>query len=831
MLNSRVDKVANDEAANDAVCAHPVGSRLNDARVNAFARGGGVAVFVSIALLLLYASFGGTNSWLSGALCGVLGLAALWVWIALRGDAFPNAKAASVHDRGAARHLQIQRLANTSEASDEHVEDIHDNRWTLLESAEHLRELLDSQDALIVKCTSAGIITFVNQAFCRATGHTRDEILGHSFQPTLVGDCGGTFKGELPFASCGVTTQTLVLSRSRRIISWEVHTLPHNGGVPEVQLVGHDVTEQVQRAKRLQSAREEAEAGNRAKSRFLAAMSHEIRTPMNGILGLTSLLKETSLDPEQKAYCESISQSGRNLLGLIDEILDFSKIEAGKISLSAEPFSLETCAQNAVELLVQRAHEKNLELAWCIDPQICGEVVGDATRVQQILLNLISNAIKFTDVGGVSLYGSLSECRRNVEIVVADTGIGLSQRECETLFQEFEQTEAAVRRQSGGTGLGLAIGRTLARAMGGDIRVKSELGRGTQFTFHMPFRPRAEASQNGSALGPAAAGERQPPGESRVARRRVLVVSDRLIERTAMMRVLRAHYADVVCAKCADVIETVSDLDADRNDFDCVVFDAGVARELAESVLKVLPESRTRKAIVCVDAYERANLPSFLNAGCSRHLVRPVRPASLLREVLRDAEERDAGDVVDDRAGGRARQNGDAVCRSHGHCDAGQSLSILLAEDNAVNLLIARRVIENAGHRVTVVRNGALAVQHMRNAAQGDAIFPDLVLMDIMMPEMDGVEATQAIKGLFAGRMRQYGAATEACTGPQSRSCPPIIALTANAFVEDRQKYLEQGLDDYLSKPFEANELTALIDRWHERIPAGARWDERRSSS
>ena len=323
-----------------------------------------------------------------------------------------------------------------------------------------------------------------------------DEVLGKPFELEL---CEAADVEPLA-VTAAIRHQRLVqhavTAMGPRWIEWEEQLVaaPHGGGL-EVQSVGRDITEQRRVDMQLAEARDQAESANRAKGRFLAAMSHEIRTPMNGILGMASLLLETPQTPEQSTYAQAIDQSARTLLALIDEILDFSKIEAGKLELTEEPFALEACVQGAVELLAPRAHAKGLEMAWSVSPQLPRLVFGDEARVRQILLNLLSNAVKFTDAGGVSVEvgPSAEPCIEpgcvGIEITVEDTGIGLSPDDMRRLFTEFEQADAAVRRRDGGTGLGLAISMQLARAMRGDIRVASTLGKGSTFKAGLVLQP------------------------------------------------------------------------------------------------------------------------------------------------------------------------------------------------------------------------------------------------------------------------------------------------------------------------------------------------------
>jgi CheY-like chemotaxis protein len=521
-------------------------------------------------------------------------------------------------------------------------------------------------------------------------------------------------------------------------------------------------------------------------------MSHEIRTPMNGILGMASLLLETPQTPEQQTYACAIDQSARTLLALIDEILDFSKIEAGKLELTEAPFAIETCIQGAVELLAPRAHEKGLEMAWSVDPQLPKLVSGDEARVRQILLNLLSNAVKFTDTGGVCLSASAKgepdSVSVRVEMVVEDTGIGLSPEDMQGLFAEFEQADAAVRRRTGGTGLGLAISMQLARAMGGEIRVLSAPGKGSTFTVDILLK----------RVAPVAA----ETAERAVEAGHVLLAFDRPLERRALSYALScagvsAAEADFAAAEFA--LETA----VRRGEpFDRIVIDssegAAPAGRLLAKARDLLPQRKVR-GIVLVNVLARAGLSEFRAAGFDAYLVRPVRPTSMMQQ-LGLHQPLHVDDTSHEEQGPRqpAPSAADDPRRR-----------VLLAEDNEINALLAKRVLEKCGFDYVAVKNGEEAIAAVRDVLAGEAPSLDLVLMDIFMPKLDGIEAARAIKELYA-----------AWTGG-SGAVPPIVALTASAFAEDKKHYLESGMDDYLAKPFDKASLEAVLKRWSGRRASG----------
>jgi len=680
---------------------------------------------------------------------------------------------------------QLESLGSRVER---HLERLQDAQWELSENEARYRALLDSQEQAIVRRDERGLLTFANKAFLDIFDLTPRTALGKPFSVKLCEPC----ETKPLSVGDGIRRQRfdqhVVTAAGPRWIEWEEQIVAAPGvNRLEVQSVGRDVTEQRRAELQLAEARDQAEAANRAKSRFLAAMSHEIRTPMNGILGMASLLLETQQTPEQTTYVRAVDQSARTLLALIDEILDFSKIEAGKLELCIEPFALEACVQGAVELLAPRAHEKGLEIAWSLSPKLPRVVLGDEVRVRQILLNLISNAVKFTDAGGLSVKidGETSGDSVRVDIVVEDTGIGLSANDMRGLFTEFEQAEAAIRRRTGGTGLGLAISMKLARAMGGEIRVTSEAGKGSMFIASIEL-------QDGST---AASGQDQNIVAEGA---RVLLAFDRRLERRALRDALTA--AGVRVHEC-DLAAAATQLAAAAQDlapYNRLIVDGAEGAARAGSLLAAAREHNGAsgvRGVVLVDVLTRSSLADFRYAGFDAYLVRPVRPASLMMQL-----------GLLDGAAPASEQATDAV-RAARPGQFGARRRVLLAEDNEINSLLAKRILEKCGCEYVAVTNGADAVAVVERALAADERV-DLILMDIFMPQVDGVEAARQIKQLYGSRAADADA-------------PPIVALTANAFAEDRQRYLQAGLDDYLAKPFDKAALEGVLRRWFGSLPGG----------
>jgi PAS domain S-box-containing protein len=645
---------------------------------------------------------------------------------------------------------------------------------------ERIRLLLESVDESIYGVDIYGNCTFCNPAFLRLIGiSSAQAVLGRNVHELVHHkrlDGSAYPVEECPLQNAYRTGEKLhiinhaVWRSSGESFAAELWCSPliQNGRVLGAVVVLIDITKRMRGEEALRQAKEAAEAANRAKSDFLANMSHELRTPMNGILGMAALALDTDLSSEQREYLGMVKSSGESLLSLLNDILDLSKIEAGKLELEVADFSIEDCIEQTLQLMVPLAHKKAVELIWNTTdvPALVG---GDHLRLRQILINLIGNALKFTKQGEVTVLAGLSSksgSMLTVHFSVADTGIGIPLEIQRKIFEAFSQADMSISRRYGGTGLGLSISEHLVKLMEGRIWLESEVGHGSTFHFEIPFR---------AAKTPAPSFS---PDPSISEHGRVLIADDNAVNLALLKGVLRGWGIDAIAAfGGSDALAAFQDYSRRGARFYAVIVDSGMrdvsGLELATSI-SISPNPPT-KVILMLSAPLQVDGSNACKHFGIETILKPLRRRSLHLALFGETK----------------TPFGEPTAAATENSTTGAGLRILLAEDNLVNQRLISRILEKMGHTVEVAGDGVAALDAL---SQGKF---DLVAMDMQMPVMDGLEATRQI------RLREK---------PTEQRLP-IVAITANAFDEDRFRCLEAGMDGYVAKPVTAKAIQDEIER------------------
>ncbi len=624
----------------------------------------------------------------------------------------------------------------------------------------------------------------------RTFGWKAEEIIGQSLSETIIPHknraahqegLGHYFEtGEGPVLNKRI--EILALHKSGREFPIELSITPiQEQDVISFSAFARDITSRKKAEYDLKKAKEDAETAANAKSEFLANMSHEIRTPLNAIIGLTGLLLDIPHSPQKGQFLNTIRTAGDNLLTLINDILDFSKIDAGKIDLEQVTFSLTSCLDEAFEQVAPRAAEKQLQLGYFIDPTIPNYLRGDITRVRQILVNLINNGVKFTHKGSVTVKVEFASTKadfpqRHLKFSVRDTGIGISEEQQQRLFQAFSQGDASTTRKYGGTGLGLAISKKLVHLMGGEIWVESKKGEGSSFNFTLIL----EEDENLSQAAAAAL-------DNRLSGYRALIVDDNETNRMLLEHHTRRWgMVPVIAGDPDSALQWVTEGET----FDVVLLDMQMPSMDGMMLARKLHELDPDLPMILITSIWNPPADTKIIPLESR-LYKPIKP-----DVLRRTIEAQLGFVSDTGALQTGFLPPIDMNENQAETSVGARLRILLAEDNAINQKVALNMLKHIGYQGDVAANGI----EVLNALERQPY--DVILMDVQMPEMDGVSTTAEIHKRWPEEKRPY-----------------IVALTANALVGDREKYLEAGMDDYVSKPVTIGELKEALARATEKRP------------
>jgi len=703
------------------------------------------------AILLLFAAslarFAGAPVFLSLFLLGV-GIIALLLWL-----------------RSFHLDLRIDTSRSRERASNRRqLEALADRVWELQESEERFRGLIDALGDIVLHRDRQGRIVYANRVLARLVGIDQEKLVGKTLSDI------GIEVGVMPDAALLESEQlssTDVVIRTpagERWFSWiELSVRDEVTQTISHRAVAREITARKRAETALVTAREKAENASKAKSRFLATVSHEIRTPMNGIMGMATLLADTKLTQEQQTYVAAVSTSASALIALIEDLLDFSKIEVGRFELDPQPTQIRELAENVVELLAARAHAKSIGIGSYVAPDVPRTISVDSGRLRQVLLNLVGNAVKFTEAGGVSVQIERADGDdAALAITVSDSGQGIPSSEIDRIFLDFEQVEGGSTRKHGGAGLGLAISRRIVAAMGGSIEVESRIGGGSRFRVTIPLI--SDGNIPDVLLTPLEGCA-------------VLIVSPATLEMEAMAATVRARGGTVTIAASP----SIADDQIDNGHFDFILVDTAIENGFGAALSRLAERGvRYGRAVSLIVPAERGRLAEMRAGGYSTFLIRPVRSDTLMRILL---------STVGDEAPGQGLADG--LPSREGDVPRGR---ILIAEDNPINALLARSALRREGYGIDLVSTGRAAVDAVKDSAASGHF--GLVLMDLHMPVLDGLDAITEI------RRHEF-----------DKGLPPvpILVLSADGQESTRQLVLGHGADDFLIKPIDPHRLVEAV--------------------
>ena len=671
-------------------------------------------------------------------------------------------------------HLQEINQA-LEERVEERVKEIHQTQDVLELEKLYFESLYQASPAAIVVLDPDHRVRTVNPAFERLFQFQQEELIGKHLDKMITEDETNQQAEEYTLqVSAGKTIEGIGKRKRKdgQEIDVKVYGVPISFRGKQEGMLGiyHDVSD-------LLKAKKEAEEADEAKSEFLANMSHEIRTPMNGIMGMIELTLDTELTGEQREFLVTAQSSAEALLGIINDILDYSKIEAGHLTLEHIEFDLFYTVEGVAQTLALRAEEKGLEMTSFIDPHLTANLIGDPGRLRQVLVNLTGNAVKFTEEGEITIrVEPVEETGDTVTLkfAVKDTGIGVPEHRQQAIFNRFQQADGSTTRKFGGTGLGLAISSQLAEMMGGEIGLESELGNGSTFWFTAVFEKQVRGQH------------RSVPIPLRGVK--ILGIDDNPTNRLLLQRTLEKHYARIdVLDSCSQTLEVLRKADAEGDPYRVVLLDMQMPEIDGVECLQCLkadPVGRKTEVIILTSMGHRMEAGKLKEMGAAGYMNKPVKQRKLVDMI---------GAVLSQQEGEKAADQVRFFTEHTPLSNPGQVFHILLAEDNLVNRKVALAMLSKYDLTVEAVENGLEVLD-----ALGETEY-DLILMDVQMPEMDGLEATQEIRKFQKDALNYQ---------------IPIVALTAHAMKGDRERCIDAGMNDYLSKPIQPEELTEVLEKW-----------------